>query len=76
MTSRVSRKMKENVKVPTVYGNTTIEKCRCKTCDEVKTVNDFYIDHRSGKIRNQCIECWDAYKGRTKPKYNPSNTLI
>lgn len=75
MTARVSRKMKENVKVSTVYGTQTIEKCRCHTCKQLKTVNDFYLDYRTGKIRNQCVECWDLYKGRSKSKYNPTNTL-
>lgn len=73
--SRVHRKVIENVKVNTVYGTSSVKKVRCMTCGESRTLNDFYLDSRSGDIRNQCITCWDEYKGRTKPKYIPSSDL-
>jgi hypothetical protein len=73
--SRVDRAVLPDVKIRTVYGTVVPEVVRCKTCGEVRNKNDFYLDLRYDEIRNQCIPCWDLHKGRTKPKYVPTNTL-
>lgn len=36
------------------------ERVKCKNCDVLKPTTEFYIDGRSGKIRNPCKDCLNA----------------
>lgn len=45
----------------------TTKKCNC--CGERLPLAHFYLESKSkrkyeGQVRNQCVECWDVYKGK------------
>jgi hypothetical protein len=53
--------------ISTLFGDEVATK-KCNTCYEVKYKHEFYIESVSKRrnaeqVRNQCIECWDRFKG-------------
>ena len=68
-TSIVSRNVASNLQVKTIFGKTTTNVKVCVTCKQIKPVAGFYVESSSKKknedhVRNQCIKCWDIYKGK------------
>jgi|LakMenEpi03Aug12_release.lakeMendotaPanAssembly.Ray.scaffolds.fasta_scaffold263707_2 hypothetical protein len=52
----------------------------CNTCNQIKTVSNFYIESSSKRTRvyqrrKQCIDCWAELKGKTIKSY-PSNSVL
>jgi hypothetical protein len=52
----------------------------CKTCNQIKTVSNFYFESSSKRTREhqrrkQCIDCWSKLKGKMRKTY-PSNAKL
>ena len=67
------RKIPDPLVVQTLFGPEVATKT-CNACREEKFVHQFYCEtptklnkfKRYGEqVRNQCIDCWSIYQGRT-----------
>lgn len=68
-TSIVCRNVAANLQVKTIFGKIATNVKVCVTCKQIKPVAGFYLESSPKKknenhVRNQCIECWDVYKGK------------
>jgi len=66
-----------NERVRTLWGASTVEYKQCSCCKKVKPLTEFYTSSsgtESYGVRNQCIECWDVYNGKT-PKQESTSSL-
>jgi len=66
-------KLPDEIVVQTLYGPEIAMKT-CNTCAQTKDLLQFYPESISkrgkvpstlGQVRDQCIECWLKYKGKT-----------
>ena len=79
----VTRKIPEDLKVTTIFGDKEIHKVRCVTCGLNKLKSEFYLESKSRRkykdqVRKQCIVCWDKRSGYMGPERNTSisNTVM
>lgn len=66
----MKRQLPSAIIISTLFGEEIATK-KCNTCDTVKYKHEFYIESSTRRksneqVRNQCIECWDRFKGDSK----------
>ena len=71
----MNRKIPKEIIVQTLFGPDIAVK-KCNFCNEEKYLHQFYCESESkkskfqtieGQVRNQCIDCWSSFQGRTYP---------
>ena len=66
----MKRQLPNAIVISTLFGEEIATK-KCNTCDQTKYKHEFYIESSSKRknkeqVRNQCIDCWDRFKGDSK----------
>lgn len=79
----IYRQVQDEPLVVTLEGKTEVKMQVCNTCFEKKPLNAFYCESVSkrkhkNQVRNQCIPCYDKYKGRIPKNIltPPTNDLM
>lgn len=79
------RRIPDPLVIQTIFGPELAKK-PCNCCGEVKYFHEFYCETESKlnkfkrlgeQVRNQCIECWAKFQGRTwRKKYYHMSELL
>jgi hypothetical protein len=74
--SRVSRKVIDVAYAWTVFLHFALKQKYCRICKMLKPLSAFYSKSKTHKkhdddVRDECIECWDAYNGKDPNRTSP-----
>ncbi len=78
------RKTAEDLQVSTIFLKKEVAVKHCTKCKQDKPIASFYVESAAkakngNSTRNQCISCWDIYKGKqsqTLPNGNNLNDFL